>query len=114
MKDRRFINASEVGQFVFCRRSWFLQSRKTPSLLEAERAKGIGFHQHHSDRMHVARRALAVSRRAAVVTLILLALWLWWAVALHSDPETECKADDAEIGPGRPTGTENRHPSMAR
>jgi hypothetical protein len=80
MKDRKFINASEGGQFVLCRRSWFLQSLKTPSLLDAERAKGIRFHQHHSDRMHVAPRALAVSRRAAVVALILLALWLWWAV----------------------------------
>jgi hypothetical protein len=38
MKDRKFINASEVGQFVLCRRSWFLQSLKTPSLLDAERA----------------------------------------------------------------------------
>lgn len=80
MKDRKFVDASKVGHFVFCRRSWFLQSLKMPSLLAAGRAKGVRFHQHHIDRMHVTPRALAVSRRAAVVALILLALRLWWAV----------------------------------
>jgi hypothetical protein len=80
MEHGRFINASEVGQFMFCRRSWFLQNLKAPSLLDAERTQGIRFHQLHSDRMHAAPRALALSRRAAVVALILLVLWLWWAV----------------------------------
>jgi hypothetical protein len=80
MKHRYTINASEVGQFVFCRRSWFLQSLRAPSLLAAQRATGIRFHQRHSERRQAAPRALAISRRAAVVTLILFALWLWWAV----------------------------------
>lgn len=79
MSDQEYINASELAAFLFCKRSWFLARQDKPSLLEEERAKGIQFHQQHSDKVQAAPRARSMATRWAIVALILLALWLLWA-----------------------------------
>jgi hypothetical protein len=78
MNNEKYINASEVGEFVFCKRYWFLARQNKPTLLERERAKGVQFHQQHSNEVQAAPRAKAMARSWAVVTLILLTLWLLW------------------------------------
>jgi hypothetical protein len=78
VREREYINASEVASFLFCERSWFLSRQGKPSLLEPERARGVQFHQRHSDRVQEAPRARAIATKLAAATLILLALWMVW------------------------------------
>jgi hypothetical protein len=80
MSEREYINASEVAAFLFCKRSWFWARQDKPSLLEEERARGVRFHQQHSDKVQAAPRARSMASRWAIVALILLALCLLWAL----------------------------------
>ena len=78
MSEGEYINASELAAFQFCKRSWFLARQNKPSMLKEERARGIQFHQQHSDKVHAAPRARSMATRWAIVALILLVLWLLW------------------------------------
>jgi hypothetical protein len=78
MKSRDCINASEVGQFVFCRRAWFLARCGHPSTLEKERRRGTAFHERHSGKVRAASRAGRLAKACAAAALIFLAGWLWW------------------------------------
>lgn len=79
MRHQTYINASEIGSFVFCKRSWHLARQNKPSLLEAEQVRGVQFHQQHSAQVQAAPRARKMANRFAVIALLLLALWLLWA-----------------------------------
>jgi hypothetical protein len=58
-----FIGASELGEFVYCKRSWHLARRGAPSGLLAERKRGVEFHQRHSEARPCAARAGCCCRR---------------------------------------------------
>jgi hypothetical protein len=78
VREREYINASEVADFLFCERSWFLSRQGKPSVLEPERAKGVQFHQQHSDRVQEAPRARMMAALLAAATMIILVLWMLW------------------------------------
>lgn len=83
MQDRdsseRIIRASEVGQYLFCARAWWLGAvQGLPSSRQEDLTAGISAHRRHG--RHV--RGAVVLSRLAVVALILaavvalIALWL--------------------------------------
>ena len=80
MEDQDYINASDLASFSFCKRSWFLAKRGIPSLLEAERASGTQAHHRHSQTVQAAPSAGTLAVGCAIAALILLALWMSWAL----------------------------------
>ena len=72
------IRASEVGQYAFCARAWWLGSVEgKPSTLQEEMAAGEAVHRRHGRRV----RASVTLRRAAYLLLglallaVVIALW---------------------------------------
>jgi hypothetical protein len=62
----RYIRASEVGSFAFCRRAWFLERQNQPTDLSEAPEAGA----HRAGRGHAARKSLSTAR----LSLLLLVL----------------------------------------
>jgi hypothetical protein len=77
--DPDFIKASEIGEFVYCKRAWHLARHGAPSALAAERARGVEFHERHSEAVHAPPSAAAIAGWVALAALLLFALWAMWA-----------------------------------
>jgi hypothetical protein len=69
MRDR-YIRASELKNFAFCRRAWFLERQGTESALASERALGRADHVIHGGAV---RQATARSRAATLPFMLGLA-----------------------------------------
>jgi len=78
MVNRELIRASEIGDWCFCRRAWFLNERKTrPSLVQIERRQaGIAYHEHHARIVMQPRRAVS-SENLALLLLLLFVVACW-------------------------------------
>lgn len=74
MADRRPIRASEVGEWAFCQRAWWLHhvQRFEPGNVAA-RQRGNAAHAAHGATLHGARRLRAVALLLGLVALLLLA-----------------------------------------
>jgi hypothetical protein len=79
MSDR-YVTASELKSFAFCRRAWFLERQGTESALVSERARGRADHESHGQTVRQAN----LGRRAATLLFVLglvgiaAAALLWW------------------------------------
>ena len=71
----RYVSASEVNTFVFCRRALWLQRRGAVSLLERERALGAAAHRGYGELARTAHcdRVVAVVLAVAAVALLVVA-----------------------------------------
>ncbi len=76
MPKERYVRASEIGSYVFCRRAWHLDQRGVPSTLEPERAAGIAFHQQHGQQVQSANRARSTAPWFAIAAIVLVVLAL--------------------------------------
>lgn len=74
-RDNRFISASEIGTWCYCKRAWYLQQLGRPSILTEERAAGTRYHERHYQKLRTTRRVRAVARAIMLVSLLLL-IWL--------------------------------------
>jgi len=79
-RQPRSISASEIGQFTFCRRAWWLARRQgsLPTNLDAL-ARGEAQHRQHGRGVRFAWLGQAVARillAAGVLTLLILALYM--------------------------------------
>jgi hypothetical protein len=72
----RYINASEVGTYLFCRRAWAFQREGAPSTREPERQAGTTYHVQHGERVAAAERTGGLSRALLVIALMMLVLGL--------------------------------------
>lgn len=77
MVNRDLIRASEIADWCFCRRAWFLNDRNTrPSLLQIERRRaGTAYHERHGRVVMHSRRPI---RAENIVLLLLLFLVVYW------------------------------------
>jgi len=79
MSDR-YVMASELKSFAFCRRAWFLERQGAVSALVSERARGRVDHESHRSTVQQAN----LGRRAATLLFVLglagiaAAVLLWW------------------------------------
>jgi hypothetical protein len=80
VSEHRYIRASELGSYVFCKRSWYLARRNAPSRLGAERDRGTQFHHQHGQTVRSAAIAGRLATWCAVAAVILLALGVWLAL----------------------------------
>lgn len=73
-RPRRWLRASEVGQFVYCARAWWLGSvRELPSANTEALLQGTQAHHRHGRRVMTAR-VLAVLGLLLMVTALLVLL----------------------------------------
>jgi len=83
MPNRDLIRASEIADWCFCRRSWYLSARGVdPSLVQIEkRHAGVDYHQQHARSVNQARGVMNGATRALLVAVVLAAVYWFWAYA---------------------------------
>src|SRR5437879_4351843 len=83
MPNRDLIRASEIADWCFCRRSWYLSARGVgPSLVQIEkRHAGVNYHQQHARSVDQARSVMNGATRALLVAVVLAAAYWFWAHA---------------------------------
>jgi hypothetical protein len=83
MPTRDLIRASEIADWCFCRRSWYLSTRGVgPSLVQIEkRHAGVDYHQKHARSVNQARGVMNGATRALLVAVVLAAAYWFWAHA---------------------------------
>ena len=76
-----FVTASELREFVFCERAWWLkrQGYEVSSKAQAERAEGLAFHE---QRARAARTASEGGTLWLAIVLLLAALAVWFVKEL--------------------------------
>ena len=83
MSERgKLIRASEVGEYVYCARAWWLRREGAEQTRGQEaRAAGTAWHLEHGRGVTAARRLRTLSTAAflfaVLCALALCALWLW-------------------------------------
>ena len=71
MKER-YVNASEIGTYVFCAKSWQLSQIGAPSQNTSEQGEGIEWHAAHSEQVAGAECSAWLARVFAVALVVLL------------------------------------------
>jgi hypothetical protein len=67
-----YVNASEIGTYVFCAKSWQVSQTGVPSQNTAEQAAGIEWHAAHSGQVAGAERSARLARVFAFALVVLL------------------------------------------
>ena len=79
MSNLDSIRASEIGDWCFCRRAWYLANRNTqPSLVQIERRQaGAAYHERHGRAIvHPRRETSAENLVLLLLLLLVVACWL--------------------------------------
>ena len=79
MSNRDLIRASEIADWCFCRRSWYLSARGVPSLVQIEkRQAGVDYHHEHARSVNQAWGIMNGATRALLLAVALaVAYWFW-------------------------------------
>jgi hypothetical protein len=81
MKER-YVNASEIGTYVFCAKSWQLSQIGAPSQNITRQGEGIEWHAAHSEQVAGTEGSARLARLFAfAVVVLLLALALRFFVS---------------------------------
>ncbi len=77
-----YINASDVGSYLYCRRSWWLERIQgwEPDDAMPRRARGVSAHRQHGCLVWLSRTLTTIAWICTIaVSLIAVAMWLgWW------------------------------------
>ena len=81
MPNRDLIRASEIADWCFCRRSWYLSASSVgPSLIQIEKRRaGVDYHRQHARSVNQARGVMNGATRALLVAVVLAAAY--WCLA---------------------------------
>jgi hypothetical protein len=79
----RYISASEIGTWCYCKKTWHLAQQGYPSALITKRSAGTQYHEKHGHDLNVAIRQRAAARVVVVVCVLMLGLLalarMWFA-----------------------------------
>jgi len=83
MSNRDLVRASEIADWCFCRRSWYLTARGVgPSLVQIEKRRaGVDHHKQHARIVNQALGVMNGATRALLVVVVLAAAYWFWAHA---------------------------------
>ena len=73
-RDGRFISASEIGTWCYCKKAWHLSQSGYQSSLTEERSAGIRYHTAHNRRLRAAHQQQAVARVVMLVCVLIVIL----------------------------------------
>ena len=73
-RDGRFISASEIGTWCYCKKAWHLSHSGYQSSLTDERAAGIRYHKADNRRLRAAQQQQAVARIVMLVCILIVFL----------------------------------------
>ena len=75
------IRVSELAEFVYCKRAWWLKMvQKQPSSAESRDAQAEGERWHQRQGAHIARTdAMSGAAYAALLIAVLLLVWAIWS-----------------------------------
>lgn len=73
-RDARFISASEIGTWCYCKKAWHLCQSGYPCANGEQRAAGIRYHSDHNRHLRAARRQQAVARIVMLVCVLIVIL----------------------------------------
>ena len=74
-RDRRFISASEIGTWCYCKKAWYLSQSGHQSSFTEERSAGIRYHKAHNRRLRVAHRKQTVASIIMLVCVLILIMF---------------------------------------
>jgi hypothetical protein len=83
MSDRDLIRASEIADWCFCKRSWYLNDQDVrPGLVHVEkRDAGIHYHEQHARTVKRARTTMSIATYALLLVLLVAAAYWFWTKA---------------------------------
>jgi hypothetical protein len=83
MSNRDLVRASEIADWCYCPRSWYLSTSGVgPSLVQIEKRRaGVGYHQQHARSVSQAGGIMNGATRALLVAVLLAAAYWFWAHA---------------------------------
>ena len=70
--EGRFISASEIGTWCYCKKAWHLSQTGYQSSLTHERAAGVRYHKAHNRHLRAAHQQQAVARIVMLVCVLIL------------------------------------------
>ena len=71
LNRRRVINASEVGEFVYCAKAWYL--KRCGEVPQGPRLdEGVAFHEQHETTVSQSARLQKMGKRLSLIGLLLL------------------------------------------
>jgi hypothetical protein len=76
----RYIRASELRSFSFCRRAWFLERKGIVSALQSAQTLGTADHQQHREAAAHATAAARVSSVLLIAGVLAFAISAWWCL----------------------------------
>ncbi|QLQ05034.1 MAG: hypothetical protein HZY76_02270 [Anaerolineae bacterium] len=81
MSQEPLIRASDIGQYLFCHRAWWLaRIQQVPSSNLAEMAAGSAAHTRHGRQMKSAQRLQQIGVGLMIVAALLGLLLLWMLI----------------------------------
>jgi len=75
---KRYVRASELNSFSFCRRAWFLERQGLTSTLQEERARGASDHALHREAVSTAANTGRAARLLLIIGAAGLAVAICW------------------------------------
>ena len=72
--DGRFISASEIGTWCYCKKAWYLGQSGYQSSLTEERSAGIQYHKAHNRRLRAAHQQQAIASIVMLVCVLILVM----------------------------------------
>ena len=77
------VRASEISEYLFCRRSWYLSAQGIrPSLAQIDRMRaGIARHRRHGRLVVLSQRLTTAAAYVFIFALLVAAGYWWWTHA---------------------------------
>ncbi|MCS6847632.1 MAG: hypothetical protein RMN52_07960 [Anaerolineae bacterium] len=73
LHQQRVIRASEIGQYAYCARAWWLSNvAGVPSANTAELQRGAAMHRHHGQAVWLSRALVVAAAALAGLALVII------------------------------------------